>query len=357
MGVGDQAGLIQLTSNQQYRTNIGVVHIGIGQNQVRYQIDLYDETGALLGSRSVDLSEEQPFHQENRVFTRVTPDQVEDGYAIVHSDDPEAHFVAYGSVVDEISGDSIYISPTEAHTDTVYIPAAAHTDGRNGTSWRTDLQLVNLGWNPVRVQLEQLSQMHGKTEPNIVMVTVPAQSALRFVDVLAGLFNHLGATALRVAPFDGAVHISSRTYNQAGGSTFGQQVPALSAADALEDDTHGLLVQLAHSPVPDRGYRTNIGLVNAGASEIEVRISVKVGNIFSGSECCWQETVHVTLPPFAFHQLNNVFKAYQNETRSGFATVNSITPDAQLYAYGSVVDNQTGDPILITPTAFSNWID
>jgi hypothetical protein len=357
MGAGDQAVLIQLSSNQQYRTNIGIAHIGLGQSQVRYQIDLYDETGALLGSRSVDLSEEQPYHQENRVFTRVTPDQVEDGYAIVHSDDPEAYFVAYGSVVDESSGDSIYIAPTAAHTESVYIPAAAHTDGRNGTSWRTDLQLVNLGWNPVQVQIEQLAQMQGKTEPYIATVTVPAQGALRTVDILAGLHTHEGATALRVTPVDGAVHISSRTYNQVGSSTFGQQVPALTAADALKDDTHGLLVQLAHSPVPDRGYRTNIGLVNAGDSEIEARVTVEVGNIFSGSECCWQETVHVTLPPFAFHQLNNVFKGYQHETRSGYATVNSITPGVQLYAYGSVVDNQTGDPILITPTAFSNWID
>jgi hypothetical protein len=355
MGAGDQAVLIQLTSNQQYRTNIGIAHISTNQSPIQYQIDLYDATGTLLGSRFVDLSEGNPYHQENRVFTKVTLDPLEDGYAIVHSDDPEAHFVAYGSVVDEISGDPIYVAPTQAHTDTAYIPAAAHTDGSNGTSWRTDLQLVNLGQTPVQVQLQLLEQVQDKTEPYIATVTVPAQGAQRTVDVLAGLLTHEGATALRVKPLDGAVHISSRTYNQVDSSTFGQQVPALSSADALDDDSHGILVQLAHSPVPDRGYRTNIGLVNAGASEIEATLRLKAGNYDDPDY--WFEVVTVTLPPFAFHQLNNVFKGYEYETRSGFATISSVTPGAQLHVYGSVVDNQTGDPMLLTPAVFSNWID
>jgi hypothetical protein len=53
----------------------------------------------------------QPYsaHQENKVFATVTSEAIEAGYAVVSTLTPDARFVAYASIIDNRSGDPIYL--------------------------------------------------------------------------------------------------------------------------------------------------------------------------------------------------------------------------------------------------------
>ena len=60
-------------------------------------------------------------------------------------------------------------------------------------------------------------------------------------------------------------------------------------------------------------------------------------------------TVPVTLPPFGYQQLNRVFSLVTGgNVDDGYAVVRTTTGLGRFFAYASVVDNLTGDPIAIT---------
>jgi hypothetical protein len=56
----------------------------------------------------------------------------------------------------------------------------------------------------------------------------------------------------------------------------------------------------------------------------------------------------VSLQPFEYRQLNNVFGGTgAGEVSGGFAMVTSATPGARYFAYASIVDNLSGDAIFV----------
>jgi hypothetical protein len=133
IGHGDEGMLIQLThhagSSSGFRTNVGFV--STVDFPIWIQADLYRSDGTLMGSRAYDL---QPFmyRQVDRIFTQVTQDDVPDGYVVVTSSTPGGKFHAYASVVDNATGDPVYIpavlaegggGPSQTPTPTATPPA------------------------------------------------------------------------------------------------------------------------------------------------------------------------------------------------------------------------------------------
>jgi hypothetical protein len=54
------------------------------------------------------------------------------------------------------------------------------------------------------------------------------------------------------------------------------------------------------------------------------------------------------LEPFGFRQLNKIFKRVTDEdVDDGFAIVRTTTEGAAFFCYATVIDNRSGDPILI----------
>jgi hypothetical protein len=107
---GSTVRLVQLSRSASvssgFRTNIGFVNIGA--EKIEVTVELYDGNGALLGTTQHNV---KPYGQNQitDIFGRVTSGDVANGYAIVSSTDPGARFIAYASVVDNRSGDPIYI--------------------------------------------------------------------------------------------------------------------------------------------------------------------------------------------------------------------------------------------------------
>ena len=98
--------LMQLSSTESFRTNVGVVNTT--DATVALEVDLFTAAASLLGSVPVTL---RPYEMRQlpAVFTLVTSEPVEDGYAMVRTSTEGGRFFAYASVVDNLSGDAIFI--------------------------------------------------------------------------------------------------------------------------------------------------------------------------------------------------------------------------------------------------------
>jgi len=105
-----EARLVQLSRSADhrrgYRSNIGFVNVGDGT--ITVLIDLYRGDGTVLGQTSVVLRSGE-HRQLTDVFALVTSGDVDEGYAVLHATSGSAAYLAYASVVDNRSGDPIYI--------------------------------------------------------------------------------------------------------------------------------------------------------------------------------------------------------------------------------------------------------
>jgi len=106
--------LIQLSRSASpddgYRTNLGALNLTA--SHIVVEVDLHSATGDLLGTVPLSL---HPYslEQVTDIFARVTPGDVEDGFALVRSRSTGARFLAYASVVDNRSGDAVFIPAQE----------------------------------------------------------------------------------------------------------------------------------------------------------------------------------------------------------------------------------------------------
>ncbi len=165
----------------------------------------------------------------------------------------------------------------QTHVDPLtcrYFPAAAATDGANGTHWRTDLVLTNPSPTEGFAELAFFPSGSSnlcatKSDP----YRIPAGGALRLDDVLTKQFSATGAGALAVLELSGPIRASSRTYTTgaSGAGSYGQFVPALEDGAAFEAGEDAILPWL----VQNAGYRTNIGFFNPSASAATVDVAVR----------------------------------------------------------------------------------
>jgi hypothetical protein len=108
VAVGSAGAILvkDLPVTQSYRTNIGLVNLG--DNQIKVEIRLHRGNGSQLGQRTVQVPA-WSYHQENGIIAQVTDQPVDNAYAVVVSQTSGARYFAYASVVDNRSGDPIFI--------------------------------------------------------------------------------------------------------------------------------------------------------------------------------------------------------------------------------------------------------
>jgi len=132
---GNDATLIQLTSSPTndsgFRTNLGLVNLeGF---PITIDIDLYLADLTALGRVSVNL-EPYEYNQIDGIFSRVTSDAVPDGIAITRAATTGARYLTYASVIDNLTGDPIYIPGLPNYgTIRTATPTPSPTDGPGGT--------------------------------------------------------------------------------------------------------------------------------------------------------------------------------------------------------------------------------
>ena len=232
------------------------------------------------------------------------------------------------------SGD---VPPITEPGDHVYVvAAAAHAPGLAGTQWVTDLVLHNPGTADARAHLWFMKAGQDNTGADGVAVEVAAGTSVAVDDVVASRFGEDDASGALLVGCDRPLRVTSRTYNDAASGTFGQFIPGLDLAEAVTGDDGARLVELTRSD----DFRTNLGVANPTESPVQVEVSLRRAD---GSEIT---TRSLSVPPFGYLQRTDILGT---DVADAFAVVDSKTPGARYFPYASVVDNRTGDPIMVQP--------
>ena len=228
-----------------------------------------------------------------------------------------------------------------------YIATSAHLAGAAGTNWRTDMEVHNPGSTQANYSIALLKHGEDNSSPAGQSFSLAPGRAVRYNDVISDLFAFNGKAALRVEPISGSIVVTSRTYNNQPSGTYGQFVPAIPDSQAITSEQEGRLIQLSHEPnTANGGFRTNLGAVNAGSSQIAVTIDLYAA---TGG---YLGQVPLTLRAYEYQQIDKVFERVTGSAVSdGYAVVRTSTSGGRFFAYASVIDNRTGDPIFIPATA------
>lgn len=348
---GEEARLLLLGRSPAAITNLGCVNLSSRPATVRFAI--FGNDSLPLGEVVAELGP-RAWWQRTDALADLGSGGANGAYAVARVEPPGAAAVAFAALVDVASGDPVLVLPVPAVSAgdepgqagglrrSLYLPGAAHAMGALGSEWRTDLELHNPGPLPVQSRVDLLA--HG--QDNSAPVTwqaplLPAGSSLRVADVLVTAFGADGSATLRVRPEGGTIMAAARTYSVSAAGTRGQLVPGVAFRDALRQGEVAVLSHLCHEPGL-AGWRTNIGVVSAGAAPTVVRLRLRDAG---GQELAVRE---VALAPFGYRQLNDVFAGLVPVALEGAsAAIWTDTLDGVFVAYASVVDNQSGDAFMV----------
>jgi hypothetical protein len=268
---------------------------------------------------------------------------------------------AYASVVDNRTGDPVTVpvltvppvaktapsgGPAGAGRATLradghasLIPAVAHNAGVDQSQWRTDVVVVNPNPSAVTVELvfDEGAVDHRTSR------TLPAGGTREWRNVVETVFGLDDAAeaqgTVRIAA-PAPVLATARTYNQSADGTYGQYLPAVDATGVLGPGEQGLVPLLRR----DDAWRSNLGALNVGDTTtcgLTVRLYGPGGGQVGGEPILW-------VPPGGWLQRNDILRAAGAGDRALVYAV--VEPDAAcggIWAYGSVVDNGSGDPTTI----------
>jgi hypothetical protein len=326
--------LIQLTRNDDFRTNIGFANPT--SSALVVTVELYDADGVEIAAPQLTVPA-YGYLQENDIFDT----DIEDATALIWSNSANAAYFVYASVVDNHTGDPVLVLQAEEAGE-LFIPAAAHVSGFEGTQWRTDLEIYNDATTMATCTVELLQTGQANPSPSSALVYVQPGAVVRTVDILDELFDFSGTGALRVSVDREHGVVTSRTYNWTEDGTYGQMVTGVTDGKAVGEGETGRLVQLHQSASDDSGYRTNIGLLNITAAAVVVEI------VLYSSDGTELGRLTETLGAYEHRQLNRVLREVTPAAvRNGYAVLSTATSGGQFLAYASVVDNASGDPIYI----------
>jgi hypothetical protein len=140
--------------------------------------------------------------------------------------------------------------------------------------------------------------------------------------------------------------ITTNTYNNVKSGTYGQTIPGVWAG--LQDFKTDGISAVAHGirNVSRLGWRTNVGAVNLGRSNVTMRISIYDGN---GNTILKNATLDV--PPLGHRQA-----PLPAEVDGGSVEffVDDPTNKAVVFPYSSTIDQLSGDPTYQGPTLLAS---
>ncbi|HHQ48320.1 MAG TPA: hypothetical protein ENK19_05490, partial [Acidobacteria bacterium] len=226
----------------------------------------------------------------------------------------------------------------------LFIPGSAHVSGASGTNWRTDVEVANPGASQASFTIALLKRQQDNSSPSSKTFTLDGGKSVRYEDALATLFGFSGAAALRITVDAGMIAVTSRTYNATSSGTYGQFIDAALQVTGIGTNQEGRLIQLTHNRSSSSGYRTNIGFVNATGAPLKLTVELyRASGSLAG-------TKSYNLAPFEYRQIDKIYQGVtSSDVDDGYAVLYTTTSGGRFFAYASVVDNTTGDPVYITP--------
>ncbi len=331
-GIHLRGSVAGLCNDTDFRTNIGLSEVGGLSGVVR--MTYFDAAGVQLGESDVSVA---PFQHMQTLVPFSNASRAE---LYVLSGD--ARPVGYASVVDNRSGDAVYLEMVPYFNDptgllplviTLFYMPAISSPGVNGTTWRTELTAAS----PLGLPTE----LDAWLEPGGVLQRIPlaAGQTLRINDLLHekfGVTTGLASIALSSVP---GVFMVSRTWTDGTNGSYGVGIPpTASGSGASLGKAPENIAHLESSSA----FRSNIGLMETSGGGFPATARIIVYDS-AGRELARQDHA-VGAHGIVQLALSSLVSGAVYGAR---ATVEVVAGGGTVFAYGSVVDNVTGDPIYI----------
>jgi hypothetical protein len=104
--ITEEGKIIGLKENNAFRTNLGLLNLN--DKELKLNVSIYSGDGGLLGELEYNLKPYE-FFQENSIIRKVTLNEINNSFIIIKAEGKEMPFFAYSSVVDNKTGDGIFI--------------------------------------------------------------------------------------------------------------------------------------------------------------------------------------------------------------------------------------------------------
>jgi hypothetical protein len=223
-----------------------------------------------------------------------------------------------------------------AGATTLVIPASGTGPGANDSHWQTELTLHNLSASPITATLT-FHDILGSAGTS--SITVAPRATVAIGDVVATRFASAAATGAIEVAFDNAfaqkLTVSSRTFNKSAAGEFGQDIPAVDESSI--PDAGSTIVLSGPSSATDA--RFNFGLYASSASTIQWDLVRADGSIAASKEISYAAGTQA--------QYNTGVSTLFNTASQDNDTVHAIVTSGRAVAYGSVVNNASGDPTYV----------
>lgn len=232
-----------------------------------------------------------------------------------------------------IAAAAIALLPFAAQAATIIVPAAGTGPGANNSAWQSELTLHTAAPRALTLSME----FHqGTNALGPVEVTLQPRQTLSIADIAKtkfGVEGGTGAIVISVADRDAkTLAVTSRTFNVSPNGEFGQDIPAINAADANRAG------DVAAIPGPSvAAYRFNAGVYAVEASKITWSVLRADGTVAATKE--------TTLAAGQHAQYNGAIELIGAEKQAN-DTVHARLTEGKAIFYGSIV-NGNDDPTFV----------
>lgn len=249
--------------------------------------------------------------------------------------------------------------------DTFVVPAVGSTSGGGGTLWASELTIFNPQPHTLFVSVTFLPS--GLSQGSEVLVEIPPNQFFATSNVVSNVFQRAGTGSLLLATFvEDNKHVTnptilnlsfvvrSNTFNNASSGTFGQAIPG--AIAGLMDFEFEQLSAISagvrnFGTTGQSGFRTNVGAVNLGRYTVRMLV-----NVYDELGRTVAKDIPFDIPPQG-HVQDRLPVTIDRGTLEYFIFdpgVNDPEGYAVVFAYASVVDNRSGDPVYVDPLLLAN---
>jgi subtilisin family serine protease len=335
------------SKDSRFHTNVGFTEVSGAPATVR--IDILNSNGALIASTTRDAAPNQTL-----LITDIIGDRGLGATANFRADftvtSLTGRVVPFAILIDDATGDGLFepAGNPAPSSDDVIVTQASFARGNNDTFFKTNLHLTNVGGDPVTVTVSLIPRLVTGTPASPRVYTLAPGQTIEKLDVLNTEFGlqDPSAAGLRIHPSGPArLVVSTRTFVEKFGGTFGFFIPGLSTSSSTAiglGTGRVAAIQLDQSSAAT-GSRSNFGVAEIGGADVLVRVTVKRGDTgaalgsksyFVSANTSFQTSVTDIIGAGAF--ATNVYLQFELEGGAG-----------RILAYGVAVDNTSGDAIYV----------
>src|SRR5438132_2770422 len=233
------------------------------------------------------------------------------------------------SLLIKFAGDAPQATRPMSDVGRKYIPAVAHVLGAANTLFLSDVWICNRSDFPLALTaIFTPSAVDGMTQFAAVQLAMEPRQIMVLNDVIGTTLQTSGTGQLEVLGNTDRFIATSRAYTPSAGATYGQTIPSFEISDAGANEI---------APLQNTSdFRSNVGAAEISGDGGVVRFTFfnASGAIVGSSDAF--------IPPFGHIQTR--VPVVGSNLR---AEISILAGTPRLIAYGSVVDNLSGDAITI----------